>query len=147
MESTNRLVVSATLVVAVLSLFVYLSAYPIPHSTPQAPPNTIEINGVTYVRSNISLSHCSGTPGSETGNVSASSGVFSFTMRIQSCYSPGGLTLNGTCYQGGVDSEAFLLSSRQVPNEQGYIAWFSQDGRAGVLWEGGYEATILSKSN
>ena len=124
-------------------LFVFMLMNPsIPGFRP--PEGIVQVDGVAYRMTVVDLPHCEKPIGSSALPASAESGDFSFSMRIEHCYSPGGLSLNGSCTPAGGASSFFNLSSLQVPDEQGWISWFSPDARAAVRWDGAYRAQVLS---
>ena len=131
--------IAAVVVVASLAaLWVSMPVAPPPPPPPDGP--AVQMNGVWYRMADVNLSHCEFPIGNSTPPETADIDGISFSTRIEMCYSPGGLVLNGSCAPAGGASSFFRLSSRQIPAADGWIWWVSSDGRTAVRWGGAYHA-------
>ncbi len=87
------------------------------------------------------MPHCDGPSGSSTPYVNVDIGNFSFSMRIEKCYQPGGMVLAGSCTPADGASSAFRISGFLGPDE--WVWWFSPDAGAAVRWDRAYTVQVM----
>jgi hypothetical protein len=106
---------------------------------------TIELTNGTYCVIEVDVPLCHGAVGSSTPYVNVELGNLEFRMRIEDCFAPFGLTLNGTSHGGGGEDWHFLLTSHHTRDAEGWVSDYSPDGQAGVHWDGAYHVQLLSR--
>jgi hypothetical protein len=102
---------------------------------------TIQAANGTYCMAEVDMPHCDGPSDSSTPYVNVEIGNFSFSMRIERCYAPGGQALAGTCTPADGASSAFGIRGLQGPDE--WLWWFSPDAGAAVRWDRAYTVQVM----
>ena len=140
----RRSVVLGAVVMLVIGLFVFQAVSGPPSYTRIPCDSRVQTANGTYCMAKVAMPHCE-EKGNQKTFVNVDIGNFSFSMRMKNCFTPGGLTLNGSCTPAGGAPSAFELYTFQVPDEEGWISWFSSDARAAVRWDGAYGVQLMEK--
>ncbi len=141
----RRSIVLGAVAMLAIGLFVFQTMSGPPSFQRIPCDSRVQTANASYCMAEVDMPHCEEPAGSKTAFVNVVIGNFSFSMRIENCFVPGALVLNGSCAPAGGASSAFRLYSRQVPDEEGWISWFSTDARAAVRWTGAYSVQIMEK--